>query len=253
VRSSRSAPGFFVQRIGRTTSHRESARHGVLINHFYLLIAGVLMYVAMRTCGCSIWVGWVAWWLAAVLVAGWVVYWISAPRAFMKRSDGTLPWYAWLVWGPLFVWQWIGHELVRAFSKEPVANEVAPGIWVGRRPRARELPPGIAIVVDLCAEMGVQRDVRLGREYLTIPTLDARAPTPAQIASAVDRVLAAKGPAFIHCAFGHGRSATVAAAVLVRRGDNTLEGVEARMKAIRPRIGLNAHQRASLAAATRTM
>ncbi len=220
-----------------------------MVNHFYLLVAGVLVYVAwlLRE---HAW-AWVPIWLAAVLLAGWVVYWISAPRAFLKRSNGTLPWYAWALWGPLFIWQWIGHEFVRAFSNEPVANEVAPGVWVGRRPRARELPPGIAIVVDLCAEMGVKRDVSRGRAYLTIPTLDARAPLPAQIAMAVDRVLATEGPAFIHCAFGHGRSATVAAAVLIRRGDATLANVEPMMKAIRPRIGLNAHQREALAEATR--
>ncbi|CAN5120795.1 hypothetical protein BH11MYX1_BH11MYX1_38910 [soil metagenome] len=213
----------------------------------FLVIAAVLAYVALAMRDQPL--AWVAGWLAVVLFAGWVVYLVSAPDAFMKRRDGTLPWYAWLVWAPLFIWQWIGHEFVRAFQKEPVANEVAPGVWVGRRPRARELPPGIAIVVDLCAEMAVAPGVKNGRAYLTIPTLAERAPTQAQVTAAVDQVLATGGPAFIHCAFGHGRSATVAAAVLVRRGDNTLEDVEARMKAIRPRIGLNAHQRAALAEA----
>lgn len=225
-----------------------------MINHVFLVIAGVLVYVAvvMRETSWA-WVA-AAGWLAGVLLAVWVVYLINAPGAFMKRSAGSLPWYAWAVWAPIFIWQWIGHEFVRAFQQEPVANEVAPGVWVGRRPRARELPPGIALVVDLCAEMAVAPGVKTGRAYLTIPTLDARAPTSMQIAAAVDQVLTAGGPAFIHCAFGHGRSATLAAAVLVRRGDATLEDVEARMKAIRPRIGLNAHQRAALAKATaRTM
>ena len=70
---------------------------------------------------------------------------------------------------------------------------------------------------------------------------------------AVDAVLAAPGPAFIHCAFGHGRSATIAAAVLVRRGDATLDGVERMLRAARPRIGLNAHQRRALAEAVARM
>jgi protein-tyrosine phosphatase len=136
-------------------------------------------------------------------------------------------------------------------TSEPVANEVAPGVWVGRRPRLNELPTGIAIVVDLCAEMPAARDVSNGREYMTVPTLDARTPTPRELAAIVDRVQAAGGPAFIHCAFGHGRSATVAAAVLVRRGDYTLATVEAGMKAVRPKIGLNPRQRAALAAASK--
>jgi protein-tyrosine phosphatase len=112
------------------------------------------------------------------------------------------------------------------------------------------LPRDIELVIDLCAEMPAASGVTDQRAYLAIPTLDARAPTPAQIAAAVDRVVATEGPAFIHCAFGHGRSATVAAAVLVRRGEATLDDVEAKMKAIRPRIGLNRSQRTALRAAT---
>ena len=36
------------------------------------------------------------------------------------------------------------HEAARSLTREPVANEVAPGIWVGRRPRIHELPAGVA-------------------------------------------------------------------------------------------------------------
>jgi protein-tyrosine phosphatase len=217
-----------------------------VINHVFLAVAGVLAALAIT------WpIFLILWWPAAILVAAWVVYLFDAPRAFGKRADGTLPWYAWAVWWPVFVFQWVGHELARGVTSEPVANEVAPGVWVGRRPREDELPPGIAIVVDLCAEMPAARGVHVGREYLNVPTLDARTPTVDELVTIVDRVQAAGGPAFIHCAFGHGRSATVAAAVLVRRGPYTLANVEAAMKAARPKIGLNRRQRAALAAATR--
>ena len=214
-----------------------------MVHHAFLVVAGVIAYVAARTHA------YIVLWPAAVLVAAWIVYLASAPGAFMKRPDGTFPWYAWLIWWPIFIQQWIGHELVRAFTKEPVASEVAPGVWVGRRPRANELPRDIKLVIDLCAEMPAASGVNDRRAYLTIPTLDARAPTPAQIAAAVDQVVATEGPALIHCAFGHGRSATVAAAVLVRRGQATLDDVEAKMKAIRPRIGLNSSQRTALRSA----
>ncbi len=192
------------------------------------------------------------WWLwpAVVILATAVVYAVGAPSAFLKRRDGTLPWYAWVVWGPLFAYQWVVYEGGRRLTSEPVATEVAPGVFVARRPRAHELPKGVAIVVDLCAEFPAAPGVTVGRTYLAIPTLDASAPTPAQIVAAVEAVLAANGAAFIHCAHGHGRSATVAAAVLIRRGDATLDDVEAKMRALRPRIGLNAAQRAALLAAT---
>jgi protein-tyrosine phosphatase len=202
--------------------------------------------------GLAIWIHiWILLWPAAVLFAGAVVYVARAPGAFGKRADGTIAWWAWLAWAPIFGYVRLMHELARSVTGEPVANEVAAGVWVGRRPRAHELPGGVAIVVDLCAELACAPGVADGRAYLAIPTLDSTSPTPAEIARAVDAMLATDGAAFIHCAFGHGRSATVAAALLVRRGDATLEDVERKLRACRPRIGLNAAQRGALAEAVR--
>jgi protein-tyrosine phosphatase len=210
----------------------------------------VLPAIAAALVGLAIWFRlWILLWPAAVLLAVAIVYLVGAPRALGKRSDGTLAWWAWLAWAPLFGYMRLLHELARSLTDEPVANEVAPGVWVGRRPRRHELPPGIAIVVDLCAELPAGPGVAEGRRYLAIPTLDATSPTPEQIARAVDAMLAAGGSAFVHCAFGHGRSATVAAALLIRRGDATLDDVEHLLQARRPRIGLNAQQRRALAAA----
>ncbi|HMG52739.1 MAG TPA: dual specificity protein phosphatase family protein [Kofleriaceae bacterium] len=208
----------------------------------------VLPVIAAAFVALAIWTGiWILLWPAAVLLAVAIVYLARAPRALGKRHDGTLAWWAWLAWAPLLGYMRLLHELARSFTDEPVADEVAPGVWVGRRPRRHELPPGIAIVVDLCAELPVAPGVRDGRRYLAIPTLDAMAPTPGEIATAIIEITTRGGAALIHCAFGHGRSATVAAALLVVRGDATLDDVEARMRARRPRIGLNEHQRRALA------
>lgn len=209
------------------------------------VLGAALAWVAITTST------WVLLWPAAVVFATAAAYVLGTPRVFGKRRDGTLAWYAWIAWGPLFSYQWLVHELMRRLTREPVANEVAPGLWVARRPRLAELPPEVAIVVDLCAEFPAASGIALGRAYLAIPTLDTTAPTPRQIVEAVEAVLAANGSAFVHCAFGHGRSATVAAAVMIRRGDATLEDVEHRMRAVRPRIGLNSRQRAALAEAAR--
>src|ERR1041384_511535 len=208
----------------------------------------VLPVIAAAFIALAIWTRvWILLWPAVVLVAVAIVYLAQAPGAFGKRPGGTLAWWAWLAWAPIFGYMRLLHELARSLTDEPVANEVAPGVWVGRRPRRHELPPGIAIVVDLCAELAAAPGVATGRGYLSIPTLDATSPTPDQIAGAVDTMLAAGGPVFVHCAFGHGRSATVAAALLIRRGDATLEDVEGKLRARRPRIGLNPHQRRALA------
>jgi protein-tyrosine phosphatase len=210
----------------------------------------VLPVIAAIFVALAIWTRlWILLWPAAVLLAVAIVYVLGAPRALGKRPDGTLAWWAWIAWAPLFGYMRLLHELARSLTDEPVADEVAPGVWVGRRPRRHELPSDIAIVVDLCAELPEAPGVADGRGYLAIPTLDATSPSPAEIVRAVDAVLAARGAAFIHCAFGHGRSATVAAALLVRRGDATLDDVERMLRARRPRIGLNAHQRRALAEA----
>lgn len=192
---------------------------------------------------------WLLAWPAAVLAALWIVYVAGAPRALGKRTDGRMSVVAWIVWAPVFAYQWIAHEVIRRFTDEPVATEVGPGVWVGRRPRANELPADVAIVVDLCAEFGAARAVRTRPRYVSMPTLDASSPPPDAIARIIDAIEAAGGPALVHCALGHGRSATVAAAVLVRRGDATLDDVEAKMRARRPKIALNPRQRAALAAA----
>jgi protein-tyrosine phosphatase len=194
---------------------------------------------------------WALWWLGGVLVALWLVYLAGAPRALGKRPDGTISIAAWIFWAPVFAYQWLAHEVIRRFTTEPVATEVSPGVWVGRRPRSDELPDGVAIIVDLCAEFAAAPGVRSHARYVAVPTLDASSPSPAEIARLVDAVAAAGGAAFIHCALGHGRSATVAAAVLVRRGDATLADVEAKLRASRPKISLNARQRAALAEASK--
>jgi len=206
--------------------------------------------IAAAFVGLALWTHvWILLWPAAVWSAVAIVYVARAPRALGKRADGSIAWWAHLAWAPLFGYMRLMHELARSLTSEPVASEVAAGVWVGRRPRAHELPEGVAIVVDLCAELAETAGVADGRAYLAIPTLDATSPTPEQIARAVDAILATQGAAFIHCAFGHGRSATVAAALLVRRGEATLDDVERKMRACRPRIGLNAYQREALAQA----
>jgi protein-tyrosine phosphatase len=204
----------------------------------------VIPLIAAALTATAVWTRvWLLLWPAVVLLAVAFVYFARAPGAFGKRLDGTHAWWAWLAWAPMFAYMRLMHEAARSLTKEPVANEVAPGIWVGRRPRPHELPPGVAIVVDLCAELAELRAVSTRQAYLAIPTLDATSPTPDQLAHAVDTIVDTMartgGAAFIHCAFGHGRSATVAAAVLIRRGEATLDDVERKMKAIRPRIGLN--------------
>ena len=201
---------------------------------------------------------WAALWPASVAAGVGALYLTHAaggerlreavPRAFGKRGDGTQRIVAWIPWGPYLAYTWLLHEITRWFLREAVANEVAPGLWVGRRPTARELPSDCRLVVDLCAELPASRGVASARGYLCLPALDASAPTPSQIDVAVKAIESCGGAAFVHCAFGHGRSATIAAAVLLSRREATLEDVIDKLRVARPRISLSWGQRRALAA-----
>jgi protein-tyrosine phosphatase len=190
--------------------------------------------------------GWclLALWPAATLLALGCAYAGLGPGVCGKRSDGTLMPAAVLLLLPYLLATWTLWHLVRLLSNEPCCNEVAPGLWLGRRPFAGDLPPGVGLVVDLTAEFAEPPAIRLGHEYLCIPTLDASAPDYRLLQAAVERIAAYRQPVYVHCAQGHGRSAALAAAVLIRRGlAKDVAAAEAMLRSIRPGVRLSSAQR----------
>ena len=168
------------------------------------------------------------------------------PAVFGKQPDGRLqPGRRLLLLPYLLLIELLWHGQ-RLFQRAPGSHEVAPGVWLGRRPLAGELPAGVRLVVDLTCEF--PRGALLeGAEYCSLPCLDAAAPDPAAFAATVNRASQAEG-VYIHCALGHGRSATLAAAVLVaRRIAASAEEAERMLTRIRPGVGLCPAQRRLLA------
>jgi hypothetical protein len=146
--------------------------------------------------------------------------------------------------------------VARRVGHEPLMNEVAPGLLIGRVPfrpeRDRLVEAGVGAVLNLCWEFPATPalkdlpDVRTAR----LPILDGAPPTPRQFREAVQDVARwrAEGrTVLIHCAQGHGRSATVAAAVLARLGlaPGATEAL-ARVRQVRPRARPSREQRAAL-------
>jgi len=167
-------------------------------------------------------------------------------RVFGKREDGSLRWFQALLAAPYLFFGWCAWQAVR-LGPEETWNRIAPWLYLGRRPAAGELPPEVTAVVDLTAEFPVDRRLLGERSYLCLPTLDAHVPAPEALASLVDRALERGGVLYVHCAYGHGRSALVAAAMLLRRGEaSTPQEAVARLKAARPRVKLSPSQRAAL-------
>jgi protein-tyrosine phosphatase len=177
--------------------------------------------------------------LAAGAAYGWI-----GPGMFGKRLNGTLPWWRVLTFFPYLVLTWALWHLQRLVTKEPACNAVAPGLWLGRRPFAHEIPSDVTLVVDLTAEFLEPKEVVARFEYLCIPTLDAAAPDRKPFLEAVDAVLANEGETYIHCALGHGRSATLVAAVLLAKGfAKDVDHAEKLLAHARPAIAIAAAQR----------
>jgi len=195
-------------------------------------------------------------WLPAGVLAVWLGmsflvvaagYAGMGPRVFGKQPDGSVRPLSAMVLFPYRLLTEGLWQLHRRVSREPAAQEIVPGLWLGRRPVPQELPPSIGLLVDLAAEFPRACRSLSNCEYLALSCLDAAAPEGAAFRVAVRRIATHPGPVYVHCALGHGRSATVVAAVLIARGlvSDPVEAEE-RVRSVRVGIGLNACQRSLL-------
>ena len=152
-------------------------------------------------------------------------------------------------------------RLGRIVKPEPFADEVAPGLLVGGVPlvgdRQRVAALSVGAVVNMCVEFGDRLGLAgKGCAYLREPLLDGTAPFPESLDRTVAWVMARRDPSLveetsgrvlIHCAQGHGRSAAVAACVLLATGEaQTVDEAIERMRASRPGIRLGRAQRAAV-------
>lgn len=192
--------------------------------------------------------GWLLAWPAfSVLFVG-LGYLGLGPRVFGKRAeDGRLNGWNIALILPYFAVAWTLWQLKSRFGREPAWHEVAPGVRLGRRPlNLAELPPDTRCIVDLTSEFPrvlADGEVR----YLCLPTLDTDVASDLELAALVDAIAQEEGPLFVHCAMGHGRSATVAAALLIRRGAcATVDEAVAQLVRARPGVRLHAVQRAAV-------
>lgn len=186
---------------------------------------------------------WLALWPGSSFLVLAVAYARLGPGVLGKRADGTLAWWAVALLLPYLLLTWGLWHLLRMVQREKCCQEIVPGIWLGRRALAHELPENVDLVVDLTAEFFEERRVVERRTYWCLPTLDASVPDDEPFQQLVDKIVAWPGNAYIHCASGHGRSATVVAAVLIRKGlaKNVDEAVR-RIKTLRPGVGLEKQQ-----------
>ena len=174
---------------------------------------------------------------------------LAGPRARRGLRFGTR-----LVLGP-FLLALAGLLLLsRTLGRSRFFDEISPGLFLGAAPfpwhRGRLRRRGVTAIVNLCFEFedpsGLGRRGEVASFHL--PTLDGTPPgegfEPGILWAAGQ--MSRGGTLFVHCAQGHGRSATFVAVLLVHTGLAT--SVEEAIRAIRvnrPRIRLTEGQAVS--------
>jgi protein-tyrosine phosphatase len=207
---------------------------------FFLVLAALLFAQAAALGG----VGWLLLWPASSFGLVGLGYLGVGPRVLGKREHGSRAPWARLLHAPFFAFSRLGWLSLRLLRNEACSNEVAPGLHVGRLCSVAELPGGVDLVVDLTSEFVESQAVRAKATYRCVPTLDGLAPPQAAFVALVAEVAGFEGTVYVHCAFGHGRAATFAAAVLVARGlAADMFAAEALMKTRRPAVRLSRAQR----------
>lgn len=181
------------------------------------------------------------WAAASTGLVAWA-YLTRRPTLFGKTPDGRLRWNA-VPLLPFLALTRLGWWIAVRFSREPAWVQVTPDLYLGRWPRRGELPPQITRIVDLTAELPGPTE-RTGRTYHLLATLDGTGPDLPATARLLDELLTRDAPTYVHCAMGHGRSATLVCALLLHRKQAaSVEEAEAMLRGLRPGVHLNPGQR----------
>ncbi len=160
-----------------------------------------------------------------------------------KRRDGRLMISSYLLFWPYHLMNWLTHSVFRLFARENPFDLIAPGVYLGGRllpsDKAAFEKAGICSVLDLTSEFSEVEFIRNNTVYACLPLLDRTPPLPEEFAAAVEFLAKSlkRGPVYVHCAVGHGRSAVIAAAWMVKSGEaSSAADALVKLKAGRPGV-----------------
>ena len=207
----------------------------------YAVGAALCTLVAIAFGGWFLWLLWPT--LSLTMVAA--AYAVLGTVAFQKDETGEMSLAAKWLFEPYL----LGAKLnAKIWTRGlPAISEFAPGLSIGPRPRH---PKTGTVIIDMCAELPGRGN---GKDWVSHSTLDLITPEPETIAQAVLSVETARkggSPVQICCALGFSRSASVAAAWLVRYGGYaSVDDAVTHLRRVRPQIVINYAQRSAIEAA----
>jgi protein-tyrosine phosphatase len=176
-------------------------------------------------------------------------YGYKGPEVFLKRVDGTFGVNSYLLFWPYHLLTRTSLQMCRWLGKEEPFHEIENDLYLGCRlsqSDKKALPIAEALsVLDVTCELSEVSFLRQGQLYFCLPVLDTQAPTMGQLKEGVAFIQRRlkDGPVYVHCALGHGRSATLIAAYLLSvHPKMTVEEAIAKIAAIRPNIDLSESQ-----------
>lgn len=224
-----------------------SARYGVL----FLLLAGLVALTAVQSRFGLTRLGLM--WTATSLVLLSVCYFSGRSALLGKHVDGTRGLWSWWLHWPYFAISASGMHLVRWTQPGAAFVQVAPQLFLGRRLTAAQasrfrasLGRDPVAVLDLAAEFPATSAFARLSGYRSVPLLDATAPPINVLSETVDWLVrqTREGPVYVHCALGHGRSATfVTAYLLATEQASTVDDALHIVRERRIRVGPNTSQR----------
>lgn len=162
-----------------------------------------------------------------------------------KQRDGTRKAWGYLLGGPFIAFMHaLRFGLTKARWREAAWDEVVSGIYVGRIVPLAQLPSDVESVVDLTSEHLEDPALIEAKRYVCLPTLDGSVPALDELVALLRQHETWPGAIYVHCAAGHGRSALVAACLVVLGGlAEDIDEAMTRMKRKRPKVHLVPQQR----------
>jgi hypothetical protein len=212
-------------------------RRGLKLSVLYGIGSMSLIITSVRVGGPA----WLLLWPAGALLVVALAYAVGSPYLLRSRN-GKMSFAAAVLLAPYLAaakvnsWCW-------GRNQSP-AEEIVPGLWLGRMMTRRERNRlQIASVVNLAPELPIDT---YGINTRSVPMLDLLVPSATELDAAVSAVeeLRTERPTLISCALGYSRSATVTVAwLLARRFAPTVDSAIEMVRSRRRRVALSADHR----------